>query len=200
VPAQFGREESKSLVEIWRPRDFESIELHRGMRITQEYPRHWHDEFYVCAILDGDAYLNCPGKSLFTPRGTLAMVPSGEVHANRKIVCTFRCIFMEFKALESALEQFMEQTIPGVNFRTARIDDARTVASFLRLHRSLEKPGSRLHRDHSLLVFLHRLLARHSTEVSPPCAMATKILPCDDRKISWTSIMQIGSRLTSSPG
>lgn len=163
MPAQFGREESKSLVEIWRPRDFESIELHRGMRITQEYPRHWHDEFYVCAILDGDAYLDCPGKSLFTPRGTLAMVPSGEVHANRKIVCTFRCIFMEFKALESALEQFMEQTIPGVNFRTARIDDARTVASFLRLHRSLEKPGSRLRRDHSLLVFLHRLLARHST-------------------------------------
>jgi AraC-like DNA-binding protein len=163
VPAQFGREDSKSLVEIWRPRDFESIELHRGMRITQEYPRHWHDEFYVCAILDGDAYLDCPGKSFFTPRGTLAMVPSGEVHANRKIVCTFRCIFMEFKALESALEQFVEQTIPGLNFRTARIDDARTVASFLRLHRSLEKPGSRLGRDHSLLVFLHRLLARHST-------------------------------------
>jgi AraC-like DNA-binding protein len=91
------------------------------------------------------------------------MVPSGEVHANRKIVCTFRCIFMEYKALESALEQFVERTIPGLNFRVGRIDDARTVASFLRLHRSLEKPGSRLERDHSLLVFLRRLLARHST-------------------------------------
>jgi AraC-like DNA-binding protein len=163
LPAQRDRGDRKSLVDIWRPKDFESIELHRGSGITFEYPRHWHDELYLCAILEGAAYLDCPGTSIFTPRGTLAMVPSGEVHANRKLECTFRCIFMDFKALQGALEQFMEQSIPGLNFRTTLIGDARTMASFLRLHRSLEKPSSRLGRDHSLLVFLHRLLARHST-------------------------------------
>ncbi len=164
--AQSDREDSKdreSLVDIWRPRDFESIELHRGSGITFEYPRHWHDEIYLCAILEGAAYLDCPGISIFTPRGTLAMVPSGEVHANRKLECTFRCMFMEFKALQDALEQFMEQNISGLNFRTKLIDDARTMASFLQLHRSLEKPSSRLGRDHSLLIFLHQLVARHTT-------------------------------------
>jgi AraC-like DNA-binding protein len=163
LPAQGDRKDRESLVEIWRPGDFESIELHRGSGITQEYPRHWHDEIYLCAILDGAAYLDCQGTSIFTPRGTLAVVPSGEVHANRKLECTFRCIFMDFKALQSALEQLVEKTIPGLNFRTTLIGDARTMASFLRLHRSLEKPSSKLGRDHSLLVFLHRLLARHST-------------------------------------
>lgn len=163
MSAQCDGRDRKSLVDIWRPRDFASIELHRGTGITFEYPRHWHDELYLCAILDGAAYLDCPGRSVFTPRGTLAMVPSGEVHANRKLECTFRCIFMEFKALQNALEQSMEQNVPGLNFRTKLIDDAGTMASFLQLHRSLEKPSTRLGRDHSLLVFLHRLLAQHST-------------------------------------
>jgi AraC-like DNA-binding protein len=163
VHLQSDHKSTKSRVDIWRPRDFKSIELHRGMEITFEYPRHWHDEFYLCAILEGVAYLDSAGTSILIPRGTLAMVPSGEVHANRKLRCTFRCIFMEFKALHSAIEQFVEQTIPGLNFRTTLIDDARTIASFLRLHRSLEKSSSRLGRDHSLLVFLHRLLTRHGT-------------------------------------
>jgi AraC-like DNA-binding protein len=163
VPAEYDRKDRKPLVEIWRPRDFESIELHRGSEITLEYPRHWHDEFYLCAILEGAAYVDRPGTCIFNPQGTMAIVPSGEVHANRKLRCTFRCIFMEFKALLGAVEQFAEQSIPGLNFRTTVIDDTRTMASFLRLHRSLEKPSSRLGRDHSLLVFLHRLAVRHST-------------------------------------
>jgi AraC-like DNA-binding protein len=72
-------------------------------------------------------------------------------------------MFIEFDALQSAVAEFVEQAIPGLNFRATRIDDAWTMASFLRLHRSLEKPSSRLGRDHSLLVFLHRLVVRHST-------------------------------------
>ncbi len=95
------------------------------------------------------------------------MVPSGEVHANRKFECTFRCIFMEFKPLQLAAEQFLEKSIPGLNFRTTLINDGRTLASFLRLHRSLEKRSTRLGRDHALMVFLHRLLARHSTACIP---------------------------------
>jgi AraC-like DNA-binding protein len=163
VTAQCDHKGGKSLVDIWRPKDFASIELHRGSGITLEYPRHWHDEFYLCAVLDGAAYLDCPGRSVFAPRGTLTMVPSGEVHANRKLECTFRCIFMEFKALQNALELFTEQNIPSLNFRTTLIDDTRTMTGFLRLHRSLEKPSTKLGRDHSLLVFLHQLLAQHST-------------------------------------
>jgi AraC-like DNA-binding protein len=90
------------------------------------------------------------------------MLPSGEVHANRKLGCTFRCIFMDFNALQSAAEQFLEQDIPALNLRTTLIDDAPTLTSFLGLHRSLEKPGLRLEQDHALLVFLHNLLIRHS--------------------------------------
>jgi AraC-like DNA-binding protein len=162
APAQPDPNARKARLDVWRPRDFGSIELHRGSGITLEYPRHWHDQFYLCAILKGAAYLDCPGASIFTPRGTLAMVPAGAVHANRKLGCTFRCIFMELKELRRAAEQFVEQSLPSLEFRTALIDDSRTMARFLRLHRSLETPGSRLRRDHALMLFLHRLVARHS--------------------------------------
>lgn len=157
----------QQLVEIWRPAGFESIELHRGSEITVEYPRHWHDEFYLCAILDGGGYLDGPGGSIPTPGGTVVMVPSGEVHANRKLGCTFQCIFMEFKALQSELEKFVDRAISGLNFRTTVIEDSQTLAGFLRLHRSLERPGSRMRKENSLLVFLHKLVNRHSTANIP---------------------------------
>jgi AraC-like DNA-binding protein len=157
----------ESVVEIWRPNGFDSIELHRGSGVSQEYPRHWHDEIYLCAVLEGDNCVDCVGASFHTPRGTLVLIPSGEVHANRKVGCTFRCIFMEFKALQNAVERYVERSIPGLNFRAALIDDTRTKTSFLRMHRLLETPGSGLARDSSLLHFLHSLVARHSSTTVP---------------------------------
>jgi AraC-like DNA-binding protein len=166
--ARSDRSAKESVVDTWRHKDFDGIELHRGSGVSLEYPRHWHDELYLCAILDGSSHLDCVGTSFFTPRGTLVLVPSGTVHANRKLACTFRCVFMEFDALQRAVEQFVEQNVAGLHFRTALIDDARTMASFLRLHRSLEKSGSSgLESDNALLVFLHKLVARHSAARLP---------------------------------
>lgn len=167
MPAPCGP--SKGVVDICRPRGFESIELHRGSKITQEYPRHWHDEIYLCAVTEGTAYLECPGGPIFTPPETLTLVPPGQVHANRKLQCTFRCIFMEFRAMQSAVEESVERTVPGFDFRTTVIGDPQTLSNYLQLHRSLESPNSALKRDHALLVFLHGLLTRHSAaNVAPP--------------------------------
>jgi transcriptional regulator GlxA family with amidase domain len=65
--------------------------------------------------------------------------------------------------LQDAVEQSVEKPVPGLDFRTTLTDDAPTLSRFLRLHRSLETPCSRLERDHALLIFLHRLLVQHGT-------------------------------------
>jgi AraC-like DNA-binding protein len=138
------------------------MELHRASAVTVEYPRHWHDEFYLSATLAGASYLDCSGASVSVSPGQLAIVPSGEVHANRKLECTSRTVFMEFKALQNAVEQFVERSISGLDFRPGLVDDKRTFKDFLRVHRSLEEPQFELEQESSLFLFLCQLVTRHS--------------------------------------
>jgi AraC-like DNA-binding protein/mannose-6-phosphate isomerase-like protein (cupin superfamily) len=149
-------------VDIWRPREFDAIELHHGTEVTVEYPRHWHEEFYLSATLAGASYLDCSGTSFSVAPGQLVIVPPGEVHANRKLGCTSRTIFLEFKALQDAVEQFMEKSIPGLDFRTGLIDDQRTADDFLQMHRSLKESCFELDQENSLFLFLCRLVTGHS--------------------------------------
>ncbi|MGH9498067.1 MAG: AraC family transcriptional regulator [Terriglobales bacterium] len=161
APAQSAIQPS-NCVDIWRPQEFPSIELHCGSEVTVEYPRHWHDEFYLSATLAGASCLDCSGTSVSVSPGQLAVVPSGEVHANRKLECTSRTIFLEFKALRNAVEQFLERSIPSLDFRPGLIDDKRTWKAYLRLHRSLLGPRFELEQENSLSLFLCQLVARHS--------------------------------------
>jgi AraC-like DNA-binding protein len=134
---------------------------------TGDYPRHWHEEIYLCATLGGTSYLDCMGTSLLTRRGTLAMVAPGDIHANRKIGCSFRCIFMEFHAVQNAVEQFAERNIHGLGFRSGLIEDQRTIGRFLKVHRRLEDDEPDLGRDDFAFSFLHELAVRHSTASIP---------------------------------
>ena len=159
----FHAHRNRHLVERWRAAEFDCIELHRGSAITSEYPRHWHDELYLSAIVEGGGEVDCVGASYVTAPGTLVLIPSGEIHADRKRRCSFRCMFIELPALQAALEQFTEQGLPGINFRTEMIHEARTMRSFLQLHRSLEERESRSGDDFGVLSFFHRLVRQHST-------------------------------------
>jgi AraC-like DNA-binding protein len=161
-PSQATKNTNGQTVEIWRAAGFSSIELHSGSAISQEYPRHWHDELYLCAIIAGTADLQCVGSSYSTPPDTLVLIPPGEVHANRKLHCTFRCMFIDSEALRADLEKFMEQGMPAINFRTGLIRGVKTIASFLRTHRSLGRIESELARDSAVMLFFHKLVHRHS--------------------------------------
>lgn len=151
----------------WRACGFESIELIRGLQVTEEYPRHWHDEIYLCATLGGISYLDCRGASLHVPPGSLAVVAPGDVHANRKVGCTFRCILMDSRALQDAAERFLERSILGLGFRSGLIEDPRTLVSFLRVHHALEEDQPSLARDSAAFSFVHQLTLRHGAPGLP---------------------------------
>src|SRR5215475_6821069 len=110
-------------VDIWRPNGLNQVELHRGTDVTLEYPRHWHDTLYICVVTNGTSHLRVRGASLITTAGTLGVVPCGEVHANQKTGCTFRCLFIAPDLLRSAIEQFLELSIAVPEFRSEAIPD-----------------------------------------------------------------------------
>ena len=155
------------LSDRWRVAGFESIELLRGSQVTLEYPRHWHEEIYLSTTLGGTSYLDYLGTSQRIPRGALAMVAPGDIHANRKIACTFRCLFIEFHALRNSVEQFIERNIPGLGFRSGLIENQRTLGKFLQVHHSMEDGEPGLARDDCAFSFLHELAAGHGTAGIP---------------------------------
>jgi len=165
--AQADPRQSEPSIDRWRVAGFEALELLRGLHIREEYPRHWHEEIYLCATLDGASYLDCQGTSLQARPGTLAMIAPGDIHANRKITCSFRCLLMGFEALQSAVEQFAERRIRGLSFRSSLIQDQRTLDSFLRVHCSMEEDEPDLGRDDIAFSFLHELAVRHGTVSIP---------------------------------
>jgi len=148
-------------VDIWRPRGLDQVELHRGTDVTLEYPRHWHDTFYISVVTRGTSRLDVRGASVTTTTHTLGIVPSGEVHANQKTDCTFRCLFIAPDLLRSAIEQFLERSIPAPEFRSGAIADAQAACRFLESHRVLENPSSELERDTLLFGFLQQFVSRH---------------------------------------
>ncbi len=150
-----------------RASDFPALELHTGNSINSAYPRHWHDELYLCAILGGASELHSPGNSQSTQPGTLVLVPAGEIHADRKRDCSFRCMFLDVPAFQQTCEKFTEHKTGEIDFRTQLIRHPRTLSAFLQLYRALEAPASRLQRESALAVFFHQLVRQHSSSPLP---------------------------------
>lgn len=147
-------------VDIWAAPGFGALQLHRGHGVTQTYPRHWHDELYLGAILRGNGSLEYRGSSYATPRGTLMVVPPSEIHANRKENCSFRCMFIDCKELQTIVENFAEQAISSISLRGGPIESAPMLARFVEIHRLLESPDSMPSSDFAVPHFLLDLVTQ----------------------------------------
>lgn len=154
-------------VDIWVAPGFGSIQLHRGRKVNQTYPRHWHDDLYLGAIEGGRGFLEYGGTRHATPRGTLMIVPPGEIHANQKEDCAFRCLFVPFEALQTTVEHFTEQEIPSITFRGGLIEDPQTFAKLVEVHRLLDSANATLASDSAVAHFLTSLVTSHSTTGVP---------------------------------
>lgn len=193
-------------VHRWHVPGFESLELLRGQRVTQEYPRHWHENLYLCATLRGTSVLYCRGASWQTRPGSLALVAPGEIHSNRKAHCNFRCVFVEPQALRHATEQLIERSIHEISFRSGLIDDRLTSQTFLQAHRSLEQGDACLDQSHLAMSFLHRLAVRHAAPAIPSlrlgnesCAVRQARRFLDEHYAERVSLQQLATYARLSP-
>jgi AraC-like DNA-binding protein len=142
----------------------EAIELRVGEDVADPYPRHWHDEYHLCAVTAGAAYIECGGTSHFTGGGSLFIVSPGEVHSHRKpeIPVSFQSVYIDASRLRSAAAEIGGCNDRLPSFRSGLLTDTTTRQGFLRLHGALMNSGSRLRGESLLLSFLVRLVVRYS--------------------------------------
>lgn len=150
-------------IRIWHPAGFAALEFHHGTAVCHPYPRHWHDEYLICAITGGAGYLEYPGVAHFTPRETLFVVEPGEVHANTACEdgCSFRSFYIPASFMTEAARQVFDGGGAVPHFPFAPITDSLTIRSFLRLHRAMDGVSRRLQRDSMLLCFLAGLIRNY---------------------------------------
>jgi AraC-like DNA-binding protein len=136
-----------------------------GSGVTEPYPRHWHEEFQLCAVTSGTGHLDSRGKSYFTPSDTLFLVPPGEVHSNRtpgEVGVSFQSIYIKASRLQAASREITGNDNQLPAFGSGLLEDLRTRQSYLELHDALRNSLSRLRVESLLVSFLVELVARHS--------------------------------------
>lgn len=140
----------RNLIEVSYASAPELIEIHRGHSVNHPHPKHWHEEFHICAITAGSGYLEHRGVSHFTGVGSFRLVPPGEVHANRasnEDGCSYENIYVR--------PEMMARLVGEASFPPVE-NEPRVHAEFLRLIDALIC-GSGLHRETAMIEFFRGL-------------------------------------------
>lgn len=156
----------RDVLKIRRRSDLGGIELHWGTAVTRAYPRHWHDEYSLCAIEKGGGTLDYRGAAHHTPAGCLFIVHPGEVHANRadaRAGCTYRNLYFSPGLMQSAAAQATGRASTPF-FSNAVSFHKELIRGYFTLHTRIEAPASRLEQETRLLEFLVLLLRHGATE------------------------------------
>jgi len=151
------------MITILRPEGIPGVELQEGVGVTGDVPRHWHEEYQLCAITGGYGELNHRGATYPNPYGTLNLVEPGEVHSNRA-PCREGCDFLKLDFDPGLLARAAaEVRSPGAQpvFTVPTVSHPDTFRRFVRLHQTLSRAAGSLERESSLLEFLVILLCRH---------------------------------------
>jgi len=153
MPAQAPVRNAISVSHVNAP---EPIEIHRGVRVTHPHPKHWHEEFHVCAVTGGGGHIDMKGISHFTPKGTLIIVEPGEVHSNHATDdgCTYVNIYVPKELVNVREEDGQQPHFPLL------IENEDVVSEFVEMVNRLESSHA-LERESALETFFHELAARY---------------------------------------
>jgi AraC-like DNA-binding protein len=141
-----------------RPEGFAGIELQIGTNVIGDVPRHWHEDYHLCAITGGYGELRYGGAAHRNPAGSLNMVEPGEVHSNH----TRHSQGCDFLKLDFDPAFFRMAGAENPSFSSATIDDAFTFHQFVRLHQCFVQSNGPIEREAALIEFLARLLQLHT--------------------------------------
>jgi len=163
---------SRDRLEISRAPGLPSVELHAGTAFAHSYPGHWHDEFFVTAITDGEGVFGYRGKEHRAARGTMFFVVPGEVHSHGsgRGGRSFRSLHAG-NPLVSSLAPELSRMAGPAGLRSFAITDASLLGEFLFLHRLLEKDGSVLRKESRLLAFFVKLVGG-TPDALPPATVS----------------------------
>ena len=136
------------------------VDLQTGSGVTGDVPRHWHEEYHLCAITGGSGEINHRGTTYSNPPGSLNLVEPGELHSNH----TGDARGCDFLKLDFDPELFRSVTRELPAFAAPTIYDAETFERYVRMFESLKQSATPLDRDVEFLGFLVLLLRRHTRQ------------------------------------
>jgi len=151
-------------IQFFRPDVYEGIELHSGTAVRREVPRHWHEEYHLCAHTAGAGALCYRGTEHHNPIGSVNMVEPGEVHSNRTDHpegCDYRALNFDASHFAIAVEEVTSRS--GTPAFVAPVSyDPETYRRFVRLHQALVDGEDLIEQQVLFLGFLVSLLERHT--------------------------------------
>ena len=129
------------------------VELHAASAFAHSHPPHWHDEYFLTAITEGEGVFGFRGTEHRARAGSLVLVVPGEVHthASGRHGRSFRSLHAGSALIAGLTEEF------PMGLRFSVFEDTTLQRRFLALHRRLESPGSTLRKESSLLAFFLQL-------------------------------------------
>jgi AraC-like DNA-binding protein len=149
---------------VWRPADFEGIELRSGVAVSEPYPRHWHEEYQLCFIQAGGGELFYQGTHHSTPQTSLFIVHPGEVHSNQtNIGCSFHSIYIEPEFIRRLVSTLTDQGQPALPFFPDPIVfDPQIIRQYLELQSALTTTETQLRKESIMLALLAKLVSRYA--------------------------------------
>jgi AraC-like DNA-binding protein len=153
-------------ITVWRPADFEGIELRSGVAVSEPYPRHWHEEYQLCFIHAGGGELFYQGTHHSTPQTSLFIVHPGEVHSNQtNIGCSFHSIYIEPELIRRLVSTLTDQEQPTLPFfPDPMIFDPQIVRLYLKLQSALTTTETHLRKESLMLALLAKLVSRYAQD------------------------------------
>ena len=153
---------TKPEIVVVRPEGLPGVELQGGTG-AGVVPRHWHEEYRVCAITGGVGELCYRGTTYASPPGTLNLAEPGEVHSfqsSRPRGCDFLDMDFDPALLRMAAPESCR--VEHAAFASPTTNDPVVFRSFVRLHRFLVNSVEPLEQQAAFLGFLVTLLQRHT--------------------------------------
>jgi AraC-like DNA-binding protein len=149
----------KNFITITYSAGSDPVEIHHGVAVTHAHPKHWHDEYLICAITGGGGYTEYGGDAHFTPPGSLFLLPPGEVHSNYATDegCSYSNVYLPVSRLARVLAQIDSRQTELAPFV---VEDHVLHGAFLAFCRQLEQAASQLQRDASYSYFFQLVLGR----------------------------------------
>src|SRR5882724_10932375 len=130
---------STSHIEFFRPDAFDGIEMHSGSSVRRNIPRHWHEEYHLCAHVGGGGAICYRGTEHYNAVGSVNLVEPGEVHSNRADHpegCDYRALNFDPSLFQFGVDEMTSRTGTPA-FKVPVTEDPETYRRFLKLHRAL---------------------------------------------------------------
>lgn len=152
-------------IKIWRPTDIGEAELISAARIKQSLPKHIHTDFAMVVVEKGAYKIHCGASNYAMTTGSFCLAQPGDAiscDASEGAGRAFRALNLSPDLFQNAASEIFERNEKLPVFPNQISSDKRLSILFLRIHKSLEKPVSRLEGSSLLQELLAYIIAHYA--------------------------------------